>query len=164
MFNEKILKLTPYVVSDRFTIEDPHEWLFLDWNETNYALAQEIQDRMLIAIKNGAGVRYADGDDRILNSAIAEFTNVSKDNIFTVINIKNGFNISIGCNLKKYKSIQRLAPFTSTPIIGTSARKTNERINKGTIILFNNEISIAEIKIMINKAKIVKLKCFEKKK
>ena len=95
---------------------------------------------------------------------IWEFFNVSKDNIFTVINIKNGFNISIGCNLKKYKSIQRWAPFTSTPIIGTSARKTNERINKGTIILFNNEISIAEIKIMINKAKIVKLKCFEKKK
>lgn len=81
MFNEKILKLTPYAVSDRFTIEDPHEWLFLDWNETNYALAQQIQDRMLIAIKNGAGVRYADGDDRILNSAIAEFTNVSEDNI-----------------------------------------------------------------------------------
>ena len=45
-----------------------------------------------------------------------EFCNFSKVNILTVINIKNGFNISIGCNLKKNKSNHLLAPFTSTPV------------------------------------------------
>ena len=93
-----------------------------------------------------------------------EFFNLSNVNILTVISIKNGFNISIGCNLKKYKSIQRFAPLTSTPIIGTRARRINEKINKGITNFFNNKVSTAEIKIIINKAKVAKLKCFEKKK
>ena len=46
--------------------------------------------------------------------------------------MKNGFNISIGCNLKKYKSNQRLAPFTSMPIIETRTREIKEKTNKGT--------------------------------
>ena len=40
--------------------------------------------------------------------------------------IKNGFNNSIGWNLgNKYKSIHRLALFTSTPIIGTKNKEIN---------------------------------------
>ena len=93
-----------------------------------------------------------------------EFCNFSKNKIFTVINIKNGFSISMGCNLKKYKSNQRFAPFTSTPIIGTMAKETKDRINNGITSFFSSEILMAEIKIIIDKAKIVKLKCFEKKK
>ena len=43
--------------------------------------------------------------------------------------IKNGFTNSIGWNLgKKYKSIQRWALFTSTPIMGTSDKLINENI------------------------------------
>ena len=93
-----------------------------------------------------------------------EFCNFSKVNIFTVINIKNGFNISIGCNLKKYKSSQRFAPLTSIPIIGTSARDKKEKINNGIINLFKKKVSKTEIEIIINNAKIVKVRCFEKKK
>ena len=93
-----------------------------------------------------------------------EFCNFSKVNIFTVINIKNGFNISIGCNLKKYKSNHRLAPFTSTPIIGTRAKNIKERTNIGIVNFLSNGVLIAEIESIINNAKIVKLKCFEKKK
>ena len=93
-----------------------------------------------------------------------EVFNFSEVNIFTVISIKNGFNISIGCNLKKYKSNQRLAPLTSTPITGTRDRKIKERKNKGITNLFNCEVLIAEMETIMNKAKIVKLKCFEKKK
>ena len=95
---------------------------------------------------------------------IWELSNFFKVNIFTVINIKNGFNISIGCNLKKDKSNQRLAPFTSTPIIGTRARERKERINKGITSFFNSEVLIADIENIIIKANVVKLKCFEKKK
>ena len=93
-----------------------------------------------------------------------EFFNFSKVNIFTVISIKNGFNISIGCNLKNYKSNQRLAPFTSIPIIGTRAKKMKERIKSGMMSFFNNQVSIAEIENMISNAISVKLKCLEKKK
>ena len=93
-----------------------------------------------------------------------EFCSSFNVNIFTVINIKKGFNISIGCNLKKYKSIHRLAPFTSTPIIGTRAKKIKEKINRGTINFFSKEVSRVEIKNIINMAKIEKLKCLEKKK
>ena len=43
--------------------------------------------------------------------------------------IKNGLTNSIGWNLgKKYKSIQRWALFTSTPIIGTSNKLIKENI------------------------------------
>ena len=55
-----------------------------------------------------------------------EFCSFSRVSIFTVINIKNGFNISIGCNLKKYKSNHRLDPFTSTP----KNKTKNNVINK----------------------------------
>ena len=50
------------------------------------------------------------------------------------------------------------------PITGTSARKIKERIKKGITNLFNNEVLITEIIIIISNAKIVKLKCFVKKK
>ena len=48
--------------------------------------------------------------------------------------------------------------------MGTSARKKKEIANNGIINLFNNKVSIAEIETIINNAKIVKFKCFEKKK
>ena len=44
--------------------------------------------------------------------------------------MKKGFNTSIGCSRKKYKSSHRLAPLTSTPIIGTNARRIKEVANK----------------------------------
>ena len=77
--------------------------------------------------------------------------------------MKRGLSISIGCNLKKYKSIQRFAPFTSTPIIGTNAKKTNETANNGIISFISKSVFIIEIKIMIVTAKQVKIKCFVKK-
>ena len=55
--------------------------------------------------------------------------------------MKKGFSISIGCNLKKYKSIHRLAPLTSNPIIGTRARKIKDRINNGMINFFKKNVS-----------------------
>jgi ABC-type transporter lipoprotein component MlaA len=81
-----------------------------------------------------------------------------------VVKIKNGFNISIGWSLKKYKSSQRLEPLTSNPIIGTRAKSIKEIINNGITNFFNNEVSTIEIKNIVNNAKIAKLKCFEKKK
>jgi len=84
--------------------------------------------------------------------------------MFTVTNIKKGFNNSIGCNLKKYKFNHLFAPFTSIPIIGTKAKRIKEIINKGIITFFKNTVSINEIVIIITKAKMVKIKCFEKKK
>ena len=78
--------------------------------------------------------------------------------------MKKGFNTSIGCSRKKYKSSHRLAPLTSTPIIGTNARRIKEVANKGIINFFKTEVSIIEIKTIMTNAKIVKIKCFEKKK
>ena len=84
--------------------------------------------------------------------------------ILTVIKIKNGFNISIGWKLKKYKFNQRLAPFTSTPIIGTIARKMKEIKKIGKTSLINNSVFINEIINIIDIAIIVKVKCLIKKK
>ena len=55
-----------------------------------------------------------------------------------------------------------MAPLTSMPIIGTSANKINDKINKGEISFFNNEVSIIEIQIITVNAKNVKIKCLEK--
>ena len=72
---------------------------------------------------------------------MCEFLKVSSIKIFAVTKIKKGFNNSIGCNLKKYKSSQRLAPFTSTPNIGTKASNIKEIANNGIINLFNNRVN-----------------------
>ena len=48
--------------------------------------------------------------------------------------------------------------------MGTSAREIKERTKKGITSFFKNEVLRAEMSIIINKDKIVKLRCFEKKK
>ena len=64
--------------------------------------------------------------------------------------IKNGLTNSIGWNLgKKYKSIQRWALFTSTPIIGTKKRVINEK----TKII--GEISKSFVSLIEDKRKII---------
>ena len=95
---------------------------------------------------------------------IWELLNLFKVKIFTVANMKKGFSNSTGCNLKKYRSSQRLAPFTSTPTIGTNNKTIKKIINKGTIIFLNKEVSTIEILIIIDSANTVKVKCLEKKK
>ena len=70
----------------------------------------------------------------------------------------------MGCNLKKCKSSQRLAPLTSIPIIGTNAKKRKEIKNNGTTNLIRNSVLTAEINIIITSAKSIKTKCFVKKK
>ena len=121
----------------------------IDWPKSGCSTNKTITEHKIKKLK------------KYFNWVFLSFSNV---NIFAVINIKKGLTISIGCNLKKYKSIHRLAPFTSTPIIGTRISKIKEIINSGVTDLFKNEMLIVEMKIMINKAKIAKLKCLEKKK
>ena len=78
--------------------------------------------------------------------------------------MNNGFNISTGCKLKKYRSNHLLAPFASTPNIGTNAKKIKETIKAGITILINTSVLINVINIMIDIAKTVKIKCLVKKK
>ena len=78
--------------------------------------------------------------------------------------MKKGFNTSIGCNLKKYKSNHLLAPLTSIPKIGTKAKKINEIVNNGITNFLKIEVSIKDILIMTKRAKKVKIRCLEKKK
>ena len=89
---------------------------------------------------------------------------ISDVRIFTVVKIKKGLSISIGCNLKKDKSNHLFAPLTSTPIKGTNTKEINEIRNNGIIIFFNNGVSMKEIENIIIKDKRVKIKCFVKKK
>ena len=93
-----------------------------------------------------------------------ELSNLSSVNILTVIKINNGFNISIGCNLKKKRSSHLLAPFTSTPIIGTNAKNIKAKTNEGATSFSSNFVLISEIEIIIIRAKKVKIKCLVKKK
>ena len=85
-------------------------------------------------------------------------------NILTVAKIKKGFKSSIGCNLNKDKFNHLLAPFTSTPIIGTKTNSVKNIIKKGITVFFNKEVSKAEITNITESANMVKNKCFEKKK
>tara|TARA_B110001452_G_C14898687_1_gene314094 strand:- start:19 stop:483 length:465 start_codon:yes stop_codon:yes gene_type:complete len=117
--------------------------------------------------KSGCSINKINTEDKskkLKRYFICELLNLFKVKIFTVVKIKNGFSSSIGCNLKKYKSSHLFAPFTSTPIIGTNAKKIKEIINNGMTIFFNKDVSMDEIPIIIDKANIVKVKCLEKKK
>ena len=78
--------------------------------------------------------------------------------------IKNGLTISIGWNLgNKYKSIQRWALFTSTPMIGTRNKDINDnkKIN-GEILKSVTSLIDAKIKV-ISTPKKTKDKCLKKK-
>ena len=84
--------------------------------------------------------------------------------ICATITMKKGFKNSIGCNLNKDKFNHLLAPFTSTPIIGTKTNSVKNIIKKGITVFFNKEVSKAEITNITESANMVKNKCFEKKK
>ena len=69
--------------------------------------------------------------------------------IEATIIIINGFKTSIGWNLgKNKKSTQRLDPLTSTPIIGTKAKKTKQIRNNMVDILYKFFWFNAEKKII----------------
>ena len=78
-----------------------------------------------------------------------EFLNLLLVSTFAVIKTNNGFKISIGCNLNKYKSSHLLAPFTSCPNIGTNANNKKDIINNGITSLIIECVFIKEIKIII---------------
>ena len=95
---------------------------------------------------------------------INDFFEFFKVKIFAVTRMKKGFKSSIGCNIKTLKSSHLLAPFTSTPTIGTRANKIKKTINTGKISFFNNDVSKIEKNNIIDNAIIVNIKCFIKKK
>jgi len=64
--------------------------------------------------------------------------------------------------LKKCKSSQRFAPFTSTPTSGTRAKHIKDAMNKGKVYYISNSVLIPEIIIIIINAKNVKKRCFLK--
>ena len=78
--------------------------------------------------------------------------------------IKKGFNISIGWNLSENtRSIQRLDPFTSTPMNGTKIKKIKKTMNK-ILDIFNNCFwLINENPINVNIPKQMNKKCLTKK-
>ena len=49
-------------------------------------------------------------------------------------------------------------------MIGTKAKRTNDKINNGTVSLINNSVLTIEITIIIVIARSVKIRCFVKKK
>ena len=65
--------------------------------------------------------------------------------MLTEAKMKKGFNSSIGCNLKKYKSNHRLAPLTSTPIIGTNAKRIKDVTNNGSINLLKLKFQLLKL-------------------
>ena len=78
--------------------------------------------------------------------------------------IKKGLTSSIGWNLgKKYKSIHRWALFTSTPIIGTNNKETNESKKTTGENLKSFSFLIEERIIIIIIPKITKDRCLKKK-
>ena len=84
------------------------------------------------------------------------------DNIFAVIIINRGFNISIGCKLKKYKSSHLFDPFASNPISGTIINKKGIK-EKGIIKDFNFFVSIIDIANNTTIERLTKKKMLQKK-
>ena len=57
-----------------------------------------------------------------------------------------------------------MAPLTSTPIMGTNAKKMKEIENKGITSFISNSVLITEIIIIIDSAANANNKCLVKKK
>ena len=66
--------------------------------------------------------------------------------------------------IKKVKSNHRLAPFTSTPIIGTRAKEIKDSIKSGNTTFFKRLVLSADKKIIITNANKANIRCLEKKK
>ena len=84
--------------------------------------------------------------------------------IEATIIIINGFKTSIGWNLgKNAKSSHRLEPLTSTPIMGTKAKKIKQIRNNMVDILYSFFWLKVEKKIIKKIPIKVKKKCLKKK-
>jgi histidinol-phosphate/aromatic aminotransferase/cobyric acid decarboxylase-like protein len=81
MFNKKIHQLTPYKISKRFENKDKDDWIFLDWNESTYELANVVKNSLIEKIKNNVGVSYPDGDDLELQDELSKFAGVKNENV-----------------------------------------------------------------------------------
>ena len=85
--------------------------------------------------------------------------------IILIITIKKGFTNSIGCILgNTSKSIHLFEPLISTPIMGTSNNKTNDKQKNITEILNISFSGIKERKKIKKKPKKTKTVCLKKKK
>ena len=84
--------------------------------------------------------------------------------IILIITIKKGFTNSIGCILGNItKSIHLFEPLISTPIIGTSNNKINDKQKNITEILYISFSGIKEKKKIKKKPKKTKTACLKKK-
>ena len=85
--------------------------------------------------------------------------------IILIITIKKGLTNSIGCILGKIgKSIHLFEPLISTPIMGTSNNKTNDKQKNITEILNISFSGMKERKKIKKKPKKTKTVCLKKKK
>ena len=85
--------------------------------------------------------------------------------IILIITIKNGFTNSIGCILGNItRSIHLFEPLISTPIMGTSNNKTNDKQKNITEILYISFSGIKERKKIKKKPNKTKTVCLKKKK
>ena len=85
--------------------------------------------------------------------------------IMLIITIKKGFTNSMGCTLGNItKSIHLFEPLISTPIMGTSNNKINDKQKNITDILYISFSGIKERKKIKKKPNKTKTVCLKKKK
>jgi histidinol-phosphate aminotransferase len=110
MFKKFAIDLKPYVLSKRFEGRNHGDWLFLDWNETTYELPTKIKSKLKLAIDEGIGVAYPDGNSEILLEALEEYTGVPADFILTYNGSDSALRDCIECLLWPGRELSVVVP------------------------------------------------------
>lgn len=110
MFNKKIHQLTPYKISKRFENKDKDDWIFLDWNESTYELADEVKNSLIEKIKNNIGVSYPDGDDLELQDKLSKFAGVKNENVLVFNGSDAALRNCFECLLSDGKKVYVIEP------------------------------------------------------
>lgn len=111
IFRDKAINLEPYILSKRFNLsDDRREWSFLDWNESNFDLLDNIKFEIGKALDQNVGVSYPDGDCPKLLSAIEDYLNVSASNVLVYNGSDSALKDVFTCTLDESAVVTILEP------------------------------------------------------
>jgi histidinol-phosphate aminotransferase len=99
MFNERVIKLQPYTVSERDKFIYEKDWILLDWNESTIPISQKMQESLIQIINNGLINFYPDTHSNEALLALSSYLKIETNEISIFNGSDSALNISFECLL-----------------------------------------------------------------
>lgn len=110
MFNDRVKKLNPYIVSQRDKFIDNKEWLLLDWNESTKPIPEFLKNKLVEIINNGLLNYYPDTHCNQALLTLSKYLDISTNEISIFNGSDSALNISFECILNENDKISIYGP------------------------------------------------------